>query len=109
MNSLFIRLFFKQYPKKIFYAVSMLPGDIKERVFLKNDFIKTEVTDRHSIVCQTPFCLAVRSGTKSLPVESSILLIEVDNKPVASLNLKLLFHLQESNESILVFEITKVK
>ncbi|HLK30538.1 MAG TPA: hypothetical protein VKT28_18295 [Puia sp.] len=81
-------------------------GEIKEKVFLKNSSQKTDVSRRHSIVCQTPFCIAVRLEVKSSDIDSSVLIIEVDKNPVALLNLKLLHTLKESNESILIFQIT---
>ena len=106
MKTFLWSLFFKHYPGKIFYALCMNQRDIKERVFLESDSRKTEVSERHSIVCQTPFCIAVRSETRIPDGAKSRLIVEVDDRPVASMHLKLLFRLPEANESIHVFQIT---
>src|SRR5579862_3068453 len=112
MKSQIKKILFKKQPEKIFPAVQIPHGEIQERVFLKNNSDKIEVSNRHSIVCQTPFCIAVRVDASHLsffdadPVK---LTIEKNNRMVASLDIARLFTLKESHHNIVICKITKVR
>jgi flavin reductase (DIM6/NTAB) family NADH-FMN oxidoreductase RutF len=112
MKSLIKKVLFKKQPEKIFPAVQIQTGEIQEKAFLKSRTGKMDVSNRHNIVCQTPFCIAVWIDTQHLSLFDSDnlkLIIEKNNRLVASLNILRLFKLKESNETIFIFKITKVR
>jgi flavin reductase (DIM6/NTAB) family NADH-FMN oxidoreductase RutF len=112
MKSLIKKILFKKLPEKIFPAIKIPTGEIREKVFLKSRTGKIDVSNRHNIVCQTPFCIAVWIDTQHFSLfdaDNLELIIEKDNRLVASLKILRLFKLKESNETIFIFKIITVR
>lgn len=112
MKSLIKKIFFKKINPKIFFGVGIPNDQIEEKVFLKNGVHQLDISDRHNIVCQTPFCIAVwidESDIISFNIDKLKLIIEKRNKLIASLHITLIKSLDESNGTIFIFKIIKVK
>jgi flavin reductase (DIM6/NTAB) family NADH-FMN oxidoreductase RutF len=112
MKTLIKKIFFKQQPHKLFPSVIIPVNGIKEKVYLENDTQKLDVSECHSIVCQTPFCIAVRIDREYRSTFSAgklWLQIVANEKPVARLQVLVINHVKESNDAIAVLQIIKVR
>ncbi len=112
MKSLLKKILFKDLYPKPFFGVRLFNGEIKERVFLQKANFELDVSDRHNIVCESPFCIAVWVNKDNLssfdPVKLRLKIVKGE-KLIASLNIALIKQLEQSNGAILIFQIMKVR
>lgn len=112
MKSFIQKIFFKNIYPKIFFGVRILNHRIEEKVFLKNGFRQLDISEKHNIVCQTPFCLAVwigKSDIISFNTDKLKLSIVKKEKLIALLSITLIKKLEESSGAIFIFKIIKVR
>jgi hypothetical protein len=58
MINLVNRIFFNNPKIQTFYISRLLPGDIEERVYLRNGTYQADITSTNSMICLDPFCMA---------------------------------------------------
>lgn len=112
MKSIFRRLLFKDLASKPFFAVNIPNGEIKERVFLINGENKLEISERHNVVCQSPFSIAVWLPTdreKDFLAVNTYLTIEKGSKLLARLSLAQTNTFSQEKGSFLVFRISGIR
>ena len=112
MKSLIIKFLFKNVPPKPFFGVRILNGRMEEKVFLKNGTRALEVSNRHNIVCENPFCIAVwvnEDQLVSFNTEELKLEILKGTELVASLHIKRIKKLEQNNGAIFIFEVVKAR
>jgi hypothetical protein len=59
MKLLIKKLLFRTLYPKPFFGVRIFNGQIEEKVFLQKNSLELDVSDRHNIVCESPFCIAI--------------------------------------------------
>src|SRR5215467_6996571 len=90
MKTIFSRILFKNLPPRPFFAVNIPNGEIRERVYLTNRKNKFEISDRHNVVCQSPFSIAVWlpvDHAKNFLTGNTSLAIEKESKILAHVSL----------------------
>ncbi len=112
MKSLIRKLLFKNLVNQIFFGVRIGNGRISETVYLKDGHRRIDVSERHNILCERPFCIAVWIGGndfEAIGKKKLELHILRDGKPVVSMSLIITKKLEQNNGVILVLEIKKLR
>jgi flavin reductase (DIM6/NTAB) family NADH-FMN oxidoreductase RutF len=112
MKSLLKSILFKKLYPKPFFGIRLFNGEIKEKVFLQNANLELDVSDRHNIVCESPFCIAVwvnKDNLSACNANKLRLKIVKGEKLLTLLHIELLKTLGQSNGAILIFQIMKVR
>lgn len=112
MKSLIKKLLFRNLANQLFFGVGIRNGRIAESVFLKNGRQSLDVSERHNILCERPFCIAIWvSGNDSASFGEKKLKLNIRRKEklVVALGLRLIKKLERDNGAILVLEIIKAR
>jgi flavin reductase (DIM6/NTAB) family NADH-FMN oxidoreductase RutF len=112
MKSIIKKILFRGVYPKPFLGVRIDEGGIKERVFLKNGIHELDVSERHNIVCETPFCVAVWISEPHLILFTADrwkLKISKAGKTIASMSIKMIHRLEQDKGAVLIFQIVKAR
>ncbi len=112
MKSLIRKLLFKNLDRQIFFGVSIRNGKIAETAYLKDGHRRIDVSERHNILCERPFCIAVwicGNDLDTIGKRKLELNILRDEKLVVSMTLTIIKKLEQPNGVILVLEIEKLR
>src|ERR1700722_7359126 len=106
MKQLLIKLLFMGRPPKQYPTVRIPRGKIVEKVFLTNGKAQLEITENHSIVCQSPFCIAVwiDRGLEPFRQGTSIVLVKKGAKILSKLEVNVLSVVEGNDYSITIFK-----
>lgn len=92
-----------------FPAVQIATGTMKERFLLKMGEVIEDVSDRHSIVCHNPFCIAVWMPKGHQVQKECEALVTSDDRHDARLGLSVLHRIPEGENELIVFEATNAE
>src|SRR5580658_4417699 len=112
MKSIIKKILFRGVYPKPFLGVRIDEGGIKERVFLKNGIHELDVSERHNIICETPFCVAVWISEPNLILFTADrwkLKISKAGKTIASMSIKMIHRLEQDKGAVLIFQIVKAR
>jgi flavin reductase (DIM6/NTAB) family NADH-FMN oxidoreductase RutF len=112
MKLLIKKLLFRTLYPKPFFGVRIFNGQIEEKVFLQKNSLELDVSDRHNIVCESPFCIAIwvdKDDLREFDTGKMKLRIEKKRKLIALLNIRLKKKLEQESGAILVLQIIKVR
>jgi len=111
MKQLLIKLLFMGRPPNQYPTVRIPRGKIVEKVFLKNGKAQLEITENHSIVCQSPFCIAVwiDKDLESFRAGTSLVLVKKGAKIVSRLEVNTMTVVEGNDYSITIFKIQKAE
>lgn len=113
MKSLIKKLISRRLDPKPFFGVRIPNGQIEEEVILENAGHKLNVSNRHNIVCERPFCIAVWIGADDLSsffeADKVKLKIIKGTKSVASLDIKPVKKLEQNNGAVFVFQVISAR
>src|ERR1700712_2429561 len=65
------KLFFNNKKIRTFYITRLQPGDIEEKVYLKNGVNRFDITATNSMICLDPFCMAAWLTTEQAALTSN--------------------------------------
>jgi len=107
MNKLFKKLLLGYSNPQKYPAIKIKDAEIKERALLYIGGKATDITDRHSIICEKPFCIAIffSKGQGAEGQKNIELRIERGGKMVAKLRLTFKNSIDEHQTSIFIYEI----
>lgn len=111
MNKLFRKLLLGYSNPPKYPAIRVSDMEIEERVFLRHDGKKFDITANHSIICEKPFCIAIflPQEQHEIAITDITLLIERRGKIAAKLQLILKDSLKENETYIFIYEIEEVR
>jgi flavin reductase (DIM6/NTAB) family NADH-FMN oxidoreductase RutF len=95
-----------------FFAINIPNGEIKECAFLINGKNKLEISDRHNVVCQSPFSIAVwlpADQIKDFLDGNTSLSIEKESKILANVTLIQTNTFEQEKGAFLVFRISGIR
>jgi hypothetical protein len=103
------KLIFGSKPLKEFFDIRVHEEEIKEKVFLRSTNGIFDISTRHSIVCQTPYCIAVwLDAATEVFIETHATIDIIDRGKIkATVSLVKKQILKENNTVIIVFEVLK--
>lgn len=111
MNRLFRELLLGHSNPQNYPAIRLKDVEVKEHVLLYNDGKVTDITARHSIICERPFCIAIFfpkeqhvEGLNSIEIR-----VKRENKTVARLQLTLKDKIEDYQTAILIYNIEDVR
>ena len=111
MTSLLQKLLFKGEKPKQFIPVRIGDISIKEKVIIRQGGDYLDITHRHSIVSQTPFCVALFLSAKEfnlLADDSLQMQVVAGDRTVSSLSLKKIHLIKYDDSFITLYRIVKV-
>lgn len=97
-------LLFKGHPARKFVPVQLLPDQIIEKVFFVDEKTETEITSHHCVVCHDPFQVAIWVNAEMKVAKTPRLIIRLDKKIVARVELKLETEVDVQAGRVLVFK-----
>lgn len=106
------RLLFKNLDLKDYFAVRIAAGRPEEKVWLKNGNSRLDISEKHCVACEKPFCIAVLVSAGEFHQFSSgkpELVITNGTRISTWLALSLEWQTEEDEHVIALFEIEKVK
>ncbi|MCR8559974.1 hypothetical protein KXD93_20145 [Mucilaginibacter sp. BJC16-A38] len=65
------KLFFNNKKIRTFYITRLQPGEVEEKVFLKNGEYRADITATNSMICLDPFCMAAWLTTEQAVLTSN--------------------------------------
>jgi hypothetical protein len=112
MDSPIKNLFFKDKKVQTFAITRLAPGQVEEKVFLKNGKNEVDITRHHGMICLDPFCIAVwmlPTQTNIVDVETVKILFKKGDRLNASIKVSLIEKIPAGKGELLLYKIEKVK
>src|SRR5580658_3631243 len=112
MKAFIKKILFKGISQKPFFGVRIFNGRIEEKVFLEDGVFELDVSLRHNIVCENPFCVAIwisELNLTSFRSDRLKLKIVKGRKVMSLVKIKLIKKLEQDNGVILIVQIKNVR
>ena len=112
MKAILSRLLFRNLAPKPFFAINIPNGEIKERVFLTTESSRTDISNHHNVVCQSPFSIAIwldSEQAKNFASENSCVVIMREEEILARVYLVQSTFYHQEKGSFYVFRISRIK
>jgi flavin reductase (DIM6/NTAB) family NADH-FMN oxidoreductase RutF len=112
MKKVLRKILFGALQPKPFFGVNIPNGEIKESVFLVNGSIRIDISERHNVVCQSPFSIAIWLNSNQLTdfqIEHSHLIVLKHEEILASVSLSLVNSFKENVGTFFVFKIVAIR
>ena len=112
INSLLKKIIYPKRDVRAFVVTRLSPEEIKEKVFIKYNDQRINISERHGMICLEPFSLAIWLSPAELemfdPVEITVMITKND-KTRAKLDLTLIEKTTEDNIVLLLYRVAEVK
>jgi hypothetical protein len=112
MNALIRKLFFKNSKIKTFFITRIAGNKIEERVFLKKNNRRIDITANHSMICLDPFCVAAWLPYQELDLidpKTATIQFTKGSHLNASINVSLIEKITTEHGMLLLYKIEKVR
>lgn len=105
-------IFFKNTDIKTFFVTRLKEEEVNEEMFLRQDDFRIDITNKQSMICLDPFCIAVwlpENQLYLLDPEKVVIEFIQGQKINALLNASLIEEMDTENGSLLLYRLDSVK